>query len=313
VSIGTLREDLVDMVTEGDGVMLFTYQRELARFSLSRIGRDGTPATVIGRHKGLGDPKSPVLGEDATYFIRNKTLYRMPRDGGETTQLAKAFSNAIAVKGNSIYGVSCDPKNPIDHLVRIATSGGEVESLVDIERPKAQDQDGGTFPCDYRSLAADDGAVYLAHWNGRRVLRVSLADKTVTALATKRAFPSHLGIEGESILFQAADGLYRVSKTGPDATRVTELGSSPFTMVVYSGPVLFIHQSEPYQTEEWTYEVPLAGGKPKKLEFYKALEPVDTPPDVGVRGIAADDECIYTVRQLKNAQALYARRRATSP
>lgn len=309
VSMGTLREPVVSLVPEGDNVFVFTYQHELARVSLLRFRRDGSPSEVIGRHTALGEPKSPLLTADAAYFIRNKSLIRMSRAGGASVELAKGFAGAIAVQGDFVYGFACDAKKPPDHLLRTSKTGGEVERIARIERVKASEQDGSGAVCDYQSVVADATAVYAANWNRRQIIRISLADGSVTPLSTKQAFPSNLALDGDTILFQAAGGLYRVPKAQPNVTRVAELGAAPFSHVAHAGPTTYIYQGEPYMPEEWTYELVRTTGKPKKLELYRAINPDDTPPDTGIRAVAIDDECFYTARQLKSGHVLYAKSR----
>ncbi|MBN1610536.1 MAG: hypothetical protein JW940_28155 [Polyangiaceae bacterium] len=309
VSIGVLREELVDLVTEADSVVAFSFHRGLARASVTRFRRDGAAPVVIGRHTGLGEPKSPQLAADAAYFVRNRNLYRMPRSGDATTQLAPRFSNTIAVQGGFVYGVSCEPKRPIDHLIRIGTQGGAVETLVDFDRSASPATDQGTSACDYRALIVDDGAAYVAHWNGRRLLRISLGDRTILDLAPKKEFADHLHLLGADVVFQAGGGVYRVSKTTPNPKRITELGKSPFSYYAPTAEALYIHDAVPYAPEEWTYELPWSTGTAKKIEYFKALKPDETPPDVGIRGLAVDDECLYVARQLEKYTALYARGR----
>lgn len=70
---------------------------------------------------------------------------------------------------------------------------------------------------------------------------------------------------------------------------------------------VFIHATAPYATEEWTYSLPWSGGKPKQLEYWKALDPNESPVDVGIRGLAVDDGCVYTARRLQNYLAIYGR------
>lgn len=310
VSIGTLREAVVSLIPEGDGVFAFTYHQALARVTLTRFRRDGSSSEVIGRHTSLGEPKSPLLTADAAYFLRNKSLIRMSRATGECTEVAKGFAGSIAVQGEFVYGFACEAKKPPDHLIRVSGKGGSVEQVATIERVKESEQDGSGAVCDYQSTIADAMAVYAANWNRRQILRVSLADGSLTPLATKKAFPSNLAFDAEDILFQAAGGLYRVPKAEPNVTRISELGSAPFTFVAHAGPTTYIHQSEPYAPEEWTYELVRATSKPKKLELYRALDPEQTPPDTGIRALAVDDECLYTVRQLKGGDiVLYAKSR----
>jgi hypothetical protein len=309
VSIATLREAVVELFPERDSVFAVTYHQELARVTLLRVRRDGSSSDVIGRHTALGEPKSPVLTADAAYFLRNQSLYRMSRSDGATVALAKGFVGSIAVQGSYVYGFECDAKKPPDHLQRVSTQGGAVERLAELPRAKDPDRDASGAICDYHSALADGAAVYAANWNSRQVLRIAISDGTVLALATKKPFPSELAFDGDDILFQAAGGLYRVNKAQADATRVSELGSAPFTLVAHAGPVTYIHQSEPYMPEEWTYELVRATGKQKKLELYRAIDATETPPDTGVRGLAVDDECLYTARQLKSGLALYARSR----
>jgi hypothetical protein len=310
IAIGVLREELVALVPEEDQVYAFTYHRDLARVTLSRIRRDGAPLEVIGRHTALGEPKGFALTTAAAYFTRNRTLYRLSRHDGNTEELAKGFSSGIAVYGNDVYGVSCDAKKPPDHLVRIATTGGSVEPLAVIERAKGPDQDGSGAPCDYRSLAADGSAVYVASWGSRSVLAVSLAERAVRELAKRKPFPSNLHLEGEDVLFQAAGGIFRTAKSDAHTERVTDLGSAPFALVAYSDQGLYIHEGKAYVEEEWTYALPWSTGKAERIEYYRLLKPDDvTGPGVGIRGIAVDDECIYTARQVESHIELYARSR----
>jgi hypothetical protein len=299
------------MMTEQDSLFVFGFHAGLARISLNQYRRDGSPPKVIARHTALGEPKRPVLMPDAAYYTRNRTLYRMPRDGGEVVELAKGFSYEIAVNGGYVYGVSCDAKKPTDQLNRVSTEGGPVEVIADIDHRQPDTQTGGTFYCDYHSVVADDATVYVAHWNETRVLRISLADRTVTKLATNVAFPDSLHLEGDQILFQGGSGVYRCSKTKADARLVTELGVSPGTIVLYTPKGLIIYEPKdlPYDSEAWTYEVPWSTGKAQKVQYFKTLKPDEFPPSVGILGLGADDECIYFARELEKYSALYARSR----
>lgn len=306
-SIGILQEQLVDLLTQDSKVLVFAFHRELARLSLLEFHRDGTPSKALNRHTAMGEPKSPVLTSDAAYFTRNRTLYRMPRDSAPPVELAKGFSHAIAVQGGYVYGVSCDAKDPKDRLHRVSTTGGPVQSVVEIERTPPNEQDSGTFACDYRSLVADDEALYATHWNGRRVLRIGLGDQKITTLATKTAFADHLQLQGEQLYYQSSSGLHRGSKTQAGAVRIAELGVAPYGYVAYGRGSIFIHNAVPYASEEWTYELPDSTGKAKKLEHFKVINPDGIPEDVGVRGLAVDDECLYTARQLEKHIAIYAR------
>jgi hypothetical protein len=231
----------------------------------------------------------------------------MPRAGGESVLVAKGFSYSVAVAGGYAYGVTCDAKKSFDTLVRVTVSGGNVEPFAEIEHTKPPEQDPGTFACNYSSLVADDKAVYLTHWNGRRVLRVDLESRATTTLAIRASYPSDLYLEDVNLVFRASGGVYRGSKTEANAVLITDLGSAPFTMVVYDPKALFTHQSDPYATEECTYEVSWSTGKSHKRDCFKAERPDEFPPDVGVRGIAVDDECIYTMRKHQKYTALYAR------
>lgn len=298
---------MISMVPERDSVFVLSYHQPLARVTLTRFRRDGASSEVKGRHTSLGEPKSPLLTAEAVYMLRNKSVIRMPRAAGEPVELAKGFVGSIAVHGDYVYGFECDVKSPRDHLIRIPKNGGEIERIAAVERVKANEQDGSSTVCDYQSTIADATAVYAANWNRRQIIRISIADGSITPLSTKKAFPSNLVFDGPDILFQAAGGLHRVSKDAPNVTRISELGSAPFTFVAHAGPITYIHQSEPYMPEEWTYELVRATGKPKKIELYRALDPTDTPPDTGIRALAVDEECLYTARQLKSGLVLYAK------
>ena len=309
VSIAQFQEDLVDMTPEFDHVLVLTFHPGLGRVTLTRVRRDGSSKDVVSRQSGVGEPKPPTWAPDAVYFTRQRNLYRMPLAGGESVLVAKGFSYSVAVGGGYAYGVTCDAKKSFDSLVRVAVGGGNLEPFADIEHTKPAEQDPGTFVCNYGSLVVDDKAVYLTHWNGRRVLRVDLESRATTSLAIKASYPSDLYLEDANLLFRASGGVYRTSKTEANAVRVTNLGSAPFTMVAYDSKALFTHESDPYATEECTYEVSSVTGKANKRDCFKAERPDEFPPDVGVRGIAVDDECIYTMRKHQKYTALYARSR----
>ena len=53
--------------------------------------------------------------------------------------------------------------------------------------------------------------------------------------------------------------------------------------------------------------MPWSTGKPRKIEYFKASKPDEVPDDVGIRGLAADDECLYIARQLDQFVVIYAR------
>jgi len=309
VSIAQLQEDLVDMTPESDHVLLLTFHPGLGRVTLTRVRRDGSSKDVVSRQSGVGEPKPPTWAPDAVYFTRQRNLYRMPRAGGDSVLVAKGFSYSVAVAGGYAYGVICDAKKSFDRLVRVTVSGGNVEPFAEIEHTKPPEQDPGTFACNYSSLVADDKAVYLTHWNGRRVLRVDLESRATTTLAIRASYPSDLYLEDVNLVFRASGGVYRGSKTEANAVLITDLGSAPFTMVAYDPKALFTHQSDPYATEECTYEVSWSTGKSNKRDCFKAERPDEFPPDVGVRGIAVDGECIYTMRKHQKYTALYARSR----
>jgi hypothetical protein len=314
IPIGTLRSDaegqgseVVDLVVEGDHVVAMYYLQSLTRFTVTRYRRDGAPASVVGFHKGLGPPRSPILTADAVYFTRNRTLFRMLRTSGEVTELAKAFSHGIGIQAGYVYGFDCDAKKPIDRFQRILASGGNLESLAEIERNAPTDRDLGQRDCDYRSLISDGSSIYAAHWNGRRIVRYSLADHAMQEFVNKKPYPMGLNFVGDDVVFQSATGVYRASKTAANATQITELGKSPFAMVAVSAAGLIIHDIQPYTWEEWTYDLPWSTGKPLKIEYFKASKD-DSTGDVGFRGLTIDAECIYLARQLQKSLVIYARK-----
>jgi hypothetical protein len=312
VAIGEHRDELIDSVAEGDRVLLFGYHRDLARVTLSSVPRDGAAGTVIARHTERGEPKAPAFTSEAVYYTRNKTLYRMDRSDGNVEALAKAFSYAVGVKNGFVYGVGCDGQDA-DRLVRVGVRGGEVEAVVDIPRGNAAVQDGSTFRCDYRSILADDDAIYLSHWNSRRLLRVELSSHKLSVLTTKQAFVDHLHVQDGQLVFQSSKGLHRASTTRPEVVRFGEIGQGPFTFLAYGREGVYVHQGVPYGLEESTYFVPWTTAPTEKLESWRALDPHQVPPDTGIRGLAVDDECLYVARSTGAAIRILARSLGTSP
>jgi len=310
--IATLQSDfdagveIVDLVVESAHVVALLYRPDLARFAMAQYRRDGGPVSIVGSHTGLGVPLSPIVLPDAVYFTRNRALFRMLRANGEVTELAKGFSYGIAIEAGYVYGFNCDAKMQIDRLRRISSSGGEIEALATIDRNVTEAMNSGQRNCDYRHLISDSKSIYAAHWNGRRIVRYSLADRTMQAYVTKLPYPMGLNFVGDDIVFQAADGIHRCSKASPNTTRITELGQSPFAFIAVSGTGLVIQGSKPYINEDWMYELPWSTGKPRKLEHFERV--TDQPGgDIGIRGLAIDSECIYVARQLQNSLVIYAR------
>lgn len=312
IPIGTLRSgaeaqvELTDLVVEGDHVVAMYYLQSLTKFTVTRYRRDGAPASVVGFHNGLGVPRSPILTADAIYFTRNRTLFRMQRANGEVTELVKGFSHGIGVQAGYVHGFDCDAKKPIDRLQRILASGGNVEFLAEIERNAPADRDLGQRNCDYRNFISDGSFIYAAHWNGRRIVRYSLTDRTLQEFVTKKPYPTGLSFVEDDVVFQSATGVHRCTKTSANPTRITELGKSPFSFIAVSGTGLIIHDIQPYTWEDWTYELPWSTGKARKIEYFKTPTE-DSTGDAGFRGLAVDGECIYLARQLEKSLVIYAR------
>ncbi len=307
IPVGDTFEPLLDLIPENGYVVAATYFHRLAKFTVTRLRRDGAPAVVVGSQTALGEPRSPVLTEDAVYFTRNRTLWRISRQGGEVTELAKGFSQGIGVEAGYIYGIDCDPKKPIDRMQRIAVGGGAIESLVEFDRKADATNDLGQRDCDYRSFISDGQALYAAHWNGRRIVRYSLADRTVHEFINKKPYPSRLHFVASDLVFQAATGIFRSPKASAEVKRVTELGQAPYGFIAANEQYLVIHDGIPYSPDEWTYILPWSTGKARKAEYFKALNPDETPPDTGVCGVALDDECFYEARQFKTSLVIYSR------
>jgi hypothetical protein len=230
---------------------------------------------------------------------------------GEATQeLAKKFSFAVAFGEGFIYGMNCDATTPIDRLVRVAAVGGEVESLIEVERPKPQDQFDGTYPCDYRSLAVSGDSVYAAHWNGKRIVRFDLRAKNAEVIVKKKIFPDRLSVDSSHLVFQASDGIYRVSPRGVDVKRFTSMGAAPFSYFTFDDKSLYVHEGIAYGIEEWTYELPWATGKATKFQLYQDKSNLSEGiPWTGIMGIALDSECLYTARKQNDIVTIFARAR----
>lgn len=301
VPLGTLRESPVKMVARDAMIWALTYNQPMARASLMRVPRDGSPAVPVVRHTGLGDPVGLVIGKRAAYFTRNRLLVRMPLDGSDASVINKDTSRALAWHAEDLYGITCEPKNGPQRLVRYAGGEGEAIAIAEINQsPKDA--------CDYRGMAMGGSTAFISDWGNQRVLAVSLDDKSVKVLATKKPFASALIVDSDHLILQAAHALFRIPQSGGDSTAITkdDIGGAPFFLIDSDASDIWLYDTSGYTDAQHLYRLPRAGGAAVKVETFPATSDV-RPVEIGIYNLAVDDECVYLTREFSGGVTLLGR------
>lgn len=295
------RGTYIGMIPAGDNLYYLAWKEGPAKAVLSRVPRSGEPAVELATQEGLGRPESFTIDAAYAYYTRRGALYRAPVDGsGAIVKLAADFSTPIALDGDAVVGVRCDPKAKTDELVRIPRAGGDVVSVAHWERK----QTGAS--CEYKSLAVDAGEAFVGDWTTRRLLAVPLTGGAVRELATGQAFLGRILPERANLVFQASNGLFRVPRAGGAPTQLTEVASMPFGELAWDETRFFVFQARPYERQNFTLSLPREGGATTVLETFVA-EDVTMGP--GILGLAVDDECIYLARGPRDVVTILARRK----
>ncbi|MFO0572251.1 MAG: hypothetical protein U0263_41900 [Polyangiaceae bacterium] len=286
------------MLAARDGwVYRLGFSQPMAKAELVRFGRDGAKPTELGSYKGLGEPKSFVLGATSVLFSMQRLLVQIPLGGGDPVKLAKDFSSVVAANATHAFGVRCDKKAGSDQLVRVSLAGGDVETAASWPRVKGHDS------CDYKGLAIDSSHAFVADWGNRRVFSVALADGSTRELA-QDPYPSRLAVEPESVVFNGQGGIYRASKAGGAAKQLTGLGGAPFSTWAWDPSALYVLQTEAYSMRDFVAKVPSDGGKEQELEGFPVSDVVEGS---GATQIAVDDQCVYFAFRRKGYSELFAR------
>jgi sugar lactone lactonase YvrE len=135
----------------------------------------------------------------------------------------------VAVTQGHVLVVVCDSKGS-DHLLQIPSEGGATETVAELPRASHE-------LCRYASVVADEYAVFIADWNGSRVLAVSRADKSVTPIVTKQGFPASLSLDSTGLSFTSALGVFHVDRQGGTLTQLVkeDVALAPYALTATYG------------------------------------------------------------------------------
>jgi hypothetical protein len=189
--------------------------------------------------------------------------------------------------------------------VRVSLVNGEREPIADLPRVPRKKRASGGPACDYHYLAAAAESVFISDWAGRRILSISMADKTVHETAFAGSYPMRITLEPETIVYQAEGGLYRVPRAGGKPEQLAELANTPFASYVADEKEFWINQSEAYTEAVWIYRLTRVAGKPRKVLKFEGYKDCADPCDI-TDGIAVDDECIYVAHREEHTVNLFA-------
>jgi hypothetical protein len=274
------------------------YTHELARVKLYRFSRAGGPVEAVAEQKGLGDRKQFTVAGGAAYYAQAGKLVRLGPEKGEAHVLYEGIQSPVAVVGDQVLGIACDSKAKFDRLLQIPVAGGEPQLVAELPHGS-----GGT--CRYSSLVADQHDVFIADWNGHSVVAVSLADKSVKNIVTKRGFPGQLLLESDALVYLSTDGLNRVARDGSGSKRIADSDSAlaPYSYVGASANDYWVFDALAYAPTTNLHRIPRAGGPAQTVMVLKNADPSAGPEmGQGLVDFAVDDQCVYVAQtQYKRA------------
>ncbi|MEB2310776.1 MAG: hypothetical protein OZ921_18300 [Sorangiineae bacterium] len=286
------------LAARAGSVYLLTAQQAAATATLTRVGRDGRSATVLGRSTGPGAVQGLALDDQAAYFVHGKRLVKVPLSGGEPVTLRTGVKWPLASSGGEVHYVACDLALKEDALMSLAPAGGEPR--VRARWPRT----GTSKDCHYGGLAVAPVEAFVSDWTSRTVRAISLTDGSVRELATQVAFPGRIDVEPAGVVFQASAGLFRVAKTGGGAVKLSDYGATPFNYLAWDERRFYIFDAEAYGERHVLHELPRDGGVSKEIEWFQVR---DVTVGSGVADLAVDDSCIYLARDTGAFVELFAK------
>lgn len=304
ITLGTLKDEEAELQARDGAVFVLSFHSALARARVTRFSRDGARPVLVGEHVGLGKPTNLAVTATAAYFSRKGSILRLGFDGGAPVEIAKGWSRAFALHDEVLYGVRRGAAGQPDRLVRVARQGGSPEVLVDFESLPF------STASDYQCLVADGNDVFISDWNGRRVIAISLRERSTRILAKGSAFPLCSVLEAESLVCQTTFGLLRVPRDGGEVKILSDLRASPHDMELATDSRDFwLYQEVRYTDVAGVYRVPGAGGETTRFEAFAPHYPGDPLHVDGFLDLAVDDECVYyaSVPQLNGPISILAR------
>lgn len=296
--LSPINEAELQLAAAPEALYALGYTHELARVKLYRFSRAGGPVEAVAEQKGLGDRKQFALASGAAYYTQAGKLVRLGPEKGEAHVLYEGMQSPVAVVGDQVLGIACDSKAKFDRLLQIPTTGGQPQLVAELPHGS-----GGT--CRYSSVVADQRDVFIADWNGHSVVAVSLADKSVKNIVTKRGFPGPLLLESDALVYLSTDGLNRVARDGSASKRLadSDRALAPYSYIAESTNDYWVFDALAYAPTTTLHRIPRAGGPAQAVMVLKNADPSAGPEmGQGLVDFAVDDQCVYVAQtQYKRA------------
>ncbi|HEY3668793.1 MAG TPA: hypothetical protein VGL19_22500 [Polyangiaceae bacterium] len=296
LTLSSIQEDEVQLAAQGESLFVLGYTLALARTRLYRVSRAGGPVEPIAEQKGIGDRTHFALEGGAAYYTQAGKLFKLGPEKGAALKLYEGVHSPVAITQGQLFVIACDSKGR-DALLQIPSDGGAAETVAELPRA-SRDR------CRYASIVADERAVFIADWNGSRVLAVARADKSVTPIVSKQGFPSTLSLDTAGLAFTSALGVFHVDRQGGSRTQLVneDVALAPYAMAASYGDEHWVFDNTAYARSCNLYRLSQGERAPKPFLQLHDTDPNGSTMDgFGLLDFTVDDERVYV------AQTQYAK------
>jgi hypothetical protein len=210
------------------------------------------------------------------------TLLRVSRDGGPLEIVAERFGWLGAEHGGYLYGVDYDYWGGSETVVRMPVGGGEVTTLYQRSLKKVGY---GTATYRFHDMAVDGSGVYLGDEGEGALVRLPLGGGNPEVLRQPVLIPHQLFLLGQT--------LYYCEDVECTPQQIPK-GGGKTTAPGYSDGWAFA----PERDHVWVFGRARRNDLPQLflLASDGTLTPKGTPRHLFMSQAAADDECLYYVR-----------------
>jgi hypothetical protein len=264
---------LVDLAIDDSHLYLLTWNENSVLMELSKVAKDGSSVAVFAKLEGIGKPTDMVVDASGVYLAKAQTLYRATSSGSPPEKLAEHFGERLAVHGRYVYGAGNPPEGRGRRVVRIAKTGGELETLASWSDDRRRQW----------GLAVDDQRAYVTSWGARKVYSVDLESREVTELATRQPFAADVFLSAEHVFFFSSKGLGRVPKSGGEVTTLAPPVHMPFAIGTADDDTLWVFDT--WGRNSVMFRVSKATGESSSVGIFSTR----------IHGIAVDEDCLYLV------------------
>lgn len=303
-ALGTIA-NLEQLVDAGDGSLyLTTWNTSTLKGEVLAVPVDASGQKKLwafGPEKSANDAVSSLaMAPDAIYLTKSGALMRMKLEGGAPESVADGFGSSVSVSGEFAYGLRYDAAGKRDVAVRVPTKGGPVEELY------ARPREGGGERPGFAAITATDRYAFIADSGKRTLLRVELASKTATELASGLAYPNGAHVAGESVFVTTqTTGVYRVPIAGGKAEEVSGKGDKVDALYGFDATHLYAYDSGPSDGGPDYLplsRISLGGGKPEPVHSVKT----------SLTDFVVGSDCLYLVFR-DDAYAIMAYAKSSKP